>query len=121
MIAATVLAIFFVPLFFVVMLRLFKVQRRKIHNDDEPPKSAGPTDESPMTQQPSPPAKPVEITTPVVVEPAAEPTAPVSVIPVRERETPVAPSTVAPPLSPPGNGGSKRIMFRQSPPAGKNP
>jgi multidrug efflux pump len=43
MIAATLLAIFFVPLFFVAMLRLFKVQRRKVHADDEePPASATP-------------------------------------------------------------------------------
>jgi multidrug efflux pump len=36
MVAATVLAIFFVPLFFVGMLRFFKVPRRKVH-DDAPP------------------------------------------------------------------------------------
>jgi multidrug efflux pump len=51
MVAATVLAIFFVPLFFVVMLRLFKVPRRKIHDDDLPP-----TPPVPRVAPPPPPA-----------------------------------------------------------------
>jgi len=42
MLTATFLAIFFVPLFFVVMLRLFKVRRTSERLDDDPPAGAGP-------------------------------------------------------------------------------
>ena len=63
MVAATVLAIFFVPLFFVVMLRLFKVPRRPAHA--EPPPSP-----MPPQQSPAPPVSPTA-TTRIIVNRAA--------------------------------------------------
>ena len=56
MVAATVLAIFFVPLFFVAMLRLFKVPRRKAH-EEEPPAPA-PQPPPAVTPQPQPTVDP---------------------------------------------------------------
>jgi multidrug efflux pump len=62
MFSATILAIFFVPLFFVAMLRLFRVKRWKARGDDgdhhdEPPEdhpSAPPIGQRPATVQTSP-------------------------------------------------------------------
>jgi hypothetical protein len=46
MIAATILAIFFVPVFFVVMLRLFRVKPRKIEESTPESQSPKPDDQS---------------------------------------------------------------------------
>jgi hydrophobe/amphiphile efflux-1 (HAE1) family protein len=117
MIAATVLAIFFVPLFFVVMLRLFKVQRRKIHHDDDEPPGAPPP-ESPHTE-PAPVVvnKPAKVETQVPVE---RPTAPVSEPVAPVRATVASPSApMAPPMTVPKNGGTTRIFFPKPEPPGK--
>jgi multidrug efflux pump len=63
MVAATVLAIFFVPLFFVVMLRLFKVPREseRLASPGEPPK---PPPSAPAEPAPRPPDRPAAGPTP---------------------------------------------------------
>ena len=129
MIAATVLAIFFVPLFFVVMLRLFKVQRRKIHDDDPtlaPPPTqpeatlAAPPRETPSSpvevrKTPAPDSKTFEREEPIrapapEVDPDSLLLTPPPPAPIRGK--------VAPPLTSPSNGQTKRIVFQKPTPPG---